>query len=210
MFIHLRIIYENKLWPEYSSAHNNLATLLNDTSKAEEHFRLALKAHPQYAKAYYNLASLKKRQGIVREAMFLLEKSLINDATNKDTVSALAALYMEAARENDAQQLHLTLLRARPYDPVIHVNYAAFLHTIEEEPNNRDALFQLSLLYSYTNRTHEALVIAHRATAAQNCSTPLSSCAHLHAHYADLLKESYRDEEALHETMKEEEKEEKI
>ncbi|XP_066950017.1 protein O-mannosyl-transferase TMTC1-like isoform X2 [Macrobrachium rosenbergii] len=298
-----------RLWPEHSSAHNNLATLLNDTSEAETHFRLALKAHPQHARAYYNLASLKKRQGGLAEAMHLLEKSLTHDATNKDAVSALAGMYVDAGRPADAERLHLTLLRARPFDPVVHNNYAAFLHTVgrkhaalhhyqtaldldpehtvalvntamlmrslrhnkqaeilykraleltwdpeigeslgklylntgrleeasltfstvlrlyphvvssrvylarvklqqkcytdsqelllqvlSEEPHHQDALFQLSLLYTYTNRTQEALALAHRA--AHNCSTPPAFCAHIHAHYADLLKDRNHDEEA--------------
>ncbi|XP_066950018.1 protein O-mannosyl-transferase TMTC1-like isoform X3 [Macrobrachium rosenbergii] len=299
-----------RLWPEHSSAHNNLATLLNDTSEAETHFRLALKAHPQHARAYYNLASLKnRRQGGLAEAMHLLEKSLTHDATNKDAVSALAGMYVDAGRPADAERLHLTLLRARPFDPVVHNNYAAFLHTVgrkhaalhhyqtaldldpehtvalvntamlmrslrhnkqaeilykraleltwdpeigeslgklylntgrleeasltfstvlrlyphvvssrvylarvklqqkcytdsqelllqvlSEEPHHQDALFQLSLLYTYTNRTQEALALAHRA--AHNCSTPPAFCAHIHAHYADLLKDRNHDEEA--------------
>ncbi|XP_071526882.1 protein O-mannosyl-transferase TMTC1-like [Panulirus ornatus] len=49
-----------RLWPSHSSAHNNLGTLLNDTSEAENHFRQALKAHPQHTRAYYNLANLRR------------------------------------------------------------------------------------------------------------------------------------------------------
>ncbi|XP_068215723.1 LOW QUALITY PROTEIN: protein O-mannosyl-transferase TMTC1-like [Palaemon carinicauda] len=299
-----------RLWPEHSSAHNNLATLLNDTSEAETHFRLALKAHPQHARAYYNLASLKnRRQGGVAEAMLLLEKSLTHDASNKDAVSALAGMYVDAGRPADAERLHLTLLRARPFDPVVHNNYAAFLHTVgrkhaalhhyqtaldldpehtvalvntamlmrslrhnnqaeilykralaltwdpeigeslgklylntgrleeasltfstvlrlyphmlssrvylarvklqqkcytdsqelllqvlSQEPHHQEALFQLSLLYTYTNRSQDALALAHRA--AHNCSNPPAFCAHIHAHYADLLKDRNHDEEA--------------
>ncbi|XP_069192946.1 protein O-mannosyl-transferase TMTC1-like [Procambarus clarkii] len=55
----LHYIYAIRLWPGHSSAHNNLGTLLNDTSEAENHFRMALKAHPHHAHAYYNLANLR-------------------------------------------------------------------------------------------------------------------------------------------------------
>lgn len=64
--------------------------------------------------------------------MALLEESLRYDATNRDAVSALAGLYGDAGRPLDAEHLHLTLLEARPTDPVVHNNYAAFLQKIGE------------------------------------------------------------------------------
>ncbi|XP_037781150.1 protein O-mannosyl-transferase TMTC1-like [Penaeus monodon] len=119
-----------RLWPGHSSAHNNLGTLLNDTTAAETHFRLALKAHPQHSHAYFNLANLRQQQGRVGEAVALLEESLRYDATNRDAVSALAGLYGDAGRPAEAENLHLALLGARPTDPVVHNNYAAFLQRI--------------------------------------------------------------------------------
>ncbi|KAK4289209.1 hypothetical protein Pmani_037811 [Petrolisthes manimaculis] len=119
-----------RLWPGHSSAHNNLGTLIADVSQAEVHFRLALKAHPHHANAYFNLANLRKQQGRVGEAVALLEESLRHDATNRDAVSALAGLYGDDGRITDAENLHLTLLAARPSDPVVHNNYAAFLQKV--------------------------------------------------------------------------------
>ncbi|XP_063883002.1 protein O-mannosyl-transferase TMTC1-like [Scylla paramamosain] len=277
-----------RLWPTHSSAHNNLGTLLSDAAEAEKHFRLALRAHPRHAHAYYNLANLRKKEGKVGEAVALLEESLRHDATNRDAVSALAGLYGDAGRPVDAEHLHLALLEARPTDPVVHNNYAAFLqkigrreaalmhyeaalgldpqHTVAlvntaglmislshnaqaerlykralavtweaevgeslgklylntgrldeaeslfysvlrhqpqrrssrvylarvklqqrsyqeseellrqvlwDEPGNQEALFQLSLLFTHTNRTHDALTLAQRA--AQDCSRPPTS-----------------------------------
>ncbi|XP_047480657.1 protein O-mannosyl-transferase TMTC1-like [Penaeus chinensis] len=291
-----------RLWPGHSSAHNNLGTLLNDTTAAETHFRLALKAHPQHAHAYFNLANLRQQQGRVGEAVALLEESLRYDATNRDAVSALAGLYGDAGRPAEAENLHLALLGARPTDPVVHNNYAAFLqrigrreaalrhyeaalgldpeHTVAlvntarlmrtldhnkqaeilykralavawepeigeslgklylntgrledaeatfntvlrlhpemlssrvylarvklqqrsyvesegllrlvlaQSPHHQEALFQLSLLYTHTNRTQDALSLAR--LAAHNCSRPPTLCAHLHAHYGDLLND---------------------
>ncbi|XP_042240154.1 protein O-mannosyl-transferase TMTC1-like [Homarus americanus] len=119
-----------RLWPGHPSAHNNLGTLVNNTSEAEKHFRLALKAHPQHAHAYYNLANLRQQQGRVGEAVALLEESLRYDATNRDAVSTLAGLYGDAGRPTDAENLYLALLAARPSDPVVHNNYAAFLQRL--------------------------------------------------------------------------------
>ncbi|XP_069167429.1 protein O-mannosyl-transferase TMTC1-like [Procambarus clarkii] len=126
----LHYIYAIRLWPGHSSAHNNLGTLLNDTTEAENHFRMALKAHPHHAHAYYNLANLRQQQGHMVEAVTLLEESLRYDATNRDAVSTLAGLYSEAGRSTEAESLHLALLAARPSDPVVHNNYAAFLQKI--------------------------------------------------------------------------------
>ncbi|XP_066948816.1 protein O-mannosyl-transferase TMTC1-like [Macrobrachium rosenbergii] len=299
-----------KLWPGHPSAHNNLGTLLNDTDEAEAHFRLALKTHPQHARAYYNLASIRQQQGNRDEAVSLLEESLRHDATNKDAVWALAGLYREAGRKTDAENLHLMLLGARPSDPVVHNNYAAFLHTIgrgdaalrhyelaldldprhtvalintaklmrtlqldaqaellykralaisweaevgeslgklylntgrledagdilstvirqnpemlssrvylarvklqqrnyleseillqdvlDQEPGHKEALFQLSVLYTQTNRTSQAFLVATHA--AQGCLAPAALCAHLHAHYGDLLKDRQEIERAM-------------
>ncbi|XP_071548678.1 protein O-mannosyl-transferase TMTC1-like [Panulirus ornatus] len=303
-----------RLWPGHWSAHNNLGTLVNDTSEAEIHFKLALKAHPQHAHAYYNLANLRRQQGRVAEAMALLEKSLRYDATNRDAVSALAGLYGDAGRQTDAENLHLALLAARPSDPAVHNNYAAFLHRngrreaalleyeaalgldpehpvalvntarlmrtlhhnqqaemlykralavtwepeiveslgklylntgrledaeatfttvlrhhpqrlsstvylarvklqqrnyVESEellqlalyqvPGNQEALFQLSLLYTLTNRTQEALSLAYQA--AHNCSRPPTLCARLHAHYGDLLHDRHNIDDAAQSYM---------
>lgn len=62
----------------------------------------------------------------------MLEESLRYDATNRDAVSALAGLYGDAGRPAEAENLHLALLGARPTDPVVHNNYAAFLQRIGE------------------------------------------------------------------------------
>nr|XP_045621398.1 protein O-mannosyl-transferase TMTC1-like [Procambarus clarkii] len=91
---------------------------------------MALKAHPHHAHAYYNLANLRQQQGRMVEAVTLLEESLRYDATNRDAVSTLAGLYSEAGRSTEAESLHLALLAARPSDPVVHNNYAAFLQKI--------------------------------------------------------------------------------
>ena len=62
--------------------------------------------------------------------MTFLEESLRHDATNRDAVSMLAGLYGDAGRPLDAEHLHLAFLEARPTDPVVHNNYAAFLQKI--------------------------------------------------------------------------------
>ncbi|XP_037781151.1 protein O-mannosyl-transferase TMTC1-like [Penaeus monodon] len=58
---------------------------------------------------------------------------------------------------------------------------------LAQNPHHQEALFQLSLLYTHTNRTQDALSLAR--LAAHNCSRPPTLCAHLHAHYGDLLND---------------------
>ena len=56
-----------------------------------------------------------------------------------------------------------------------------------EEPLVREARFHLSLLYSHTNRSTEALAQAQLALRA--CAAPALLCADLHAHLADVHNE---------------------
>lgn len=56
---------------------------------------------------------------------------------------------------------------------------------LREVPTHHEALYHLSLLYSATNRSGEALDAA--TVAAKTCVAPRDLCAALHAHHADLL-----------------------
>ncbi|KAK7026397.1 hypothetical protein SK128_026208 [Halocaridina rubra] len=56
---------------------------------------------------------------------------------------------------------------------------------LKASPKHLEALYQLSLLYTATNRSDDALEVAREAATA--CFDPGEQCAHLHAHYADLL-----------------------
>lgn len=56
---------------------------------------------------------------------------------------------------------------------------------LREAPTHHEALYHLSLLYSATNRSGEALDAA--TVAAKTCVAPRDLCAVLHAHHADLL-----------------------
>ncbi|XP_069160771.1 protein O-mannosyl-transferase TMTC1-like [Procambarus clarkii] len=175
----LHYIYAIRLWPGHSSAHNNLGTLLNDTSEAENHFRMALKAHPHHAHAYYNLANLRQQQGRMVEAVTLLEESLRYDPANRDAVSALAGLYSEAGRSTEAESLHLALLAARPSDPVVHNNYAAFLQKIGRreaalrhyeaalrlDPEHTVALVNTATLMRTLHNNNQAEMLYKRALA---------------------------------------------
>ncbi|KAK4308019.1 hypothetical protein Pmani_020270 [Petrolisthes manimaculis] len=67
-------------------------------------------------------------------------------------------------------------------------------HVLFQDPSHQEALFQLSLLYTHTNRTQDARTVAHRAT--HNCSSPPTLCARFHAHYGDLMNDMHNTEAA--------------
>ena len=58
------------------------------------------------------------------------------------------------------------------------------VNVLNESPNDRHALYQLSLLRLALNSTEEAVVAA--TSAAEECWTPTNICAILHTYLADL------------------------
>ncbi|CAK1577847.1 unnamed protein product [Parnassius mnemosyne] len=66
-----------RLWPTYSSAHNNVGTLLSGLENAEYHFLQAIKFNKHHANAHYNLGKLYKKNGQTNEAIKMLEKCLL-------------------------------------------------------------------------------------------------------------------------------------
>lgn len=55
-FVSYSFVY--RLWPSYASAHNNLGTLVENESEAENHFLLALRYSTDHVNAHYNLGQL--------------------------------------------------------------------------------------------------------------------------------------------------------
>ena len=47
-----------RLWPFYTLAHNNLATVVEDGAEAEGHLKIALSIDPGHANSRYNIALL--------------------------------------------------------------------------------------------------------------------------------------------------------
>ena len=50
------MVFLYRLWPTYALAHNNLAAVVNDSSDAEKHVKLALRIDPGHANALFNMA----------------------------------------------------------------------------------------------------------------------------------------------------------
>ena len=67
-YVHMRLTARCRLWPSYSSAHNNLATLLMTSQQRDaalRHLEMATKHNPQHANSHYNLAALAWYVGVV-------------------------------------------------------------------------------------------------------------------------------------------------
>ena len=54
------MLFDNRLWPDYVLAHNNLATLLEDREEALHHLRMALNIDPWHPNSLYNMAVLHR------------------------------------------------------------------------------------------------------------------------------------------------------
>ncbi|CAG4987839.1 unnamed protein product [Parnassius apollo] len=66
-----------RLWPTYSSAHNNIGTIVSEIENAEYHFLQAIKFNKHNANAHYNLGKLYKKIGQTKEAIEMLEKCIL-------------------------------------------------------------------------------------------------------------------------------------
>ncbi|XP_059608206.1 protein O-mannosyl-transferase TMTC1-like [Phlebotomus argentipes] len=64
------------LWPMYSSAHNNLGTLLTNPDVAEYHFMEAIRYSSDHVNAHYNLGKLYRRTNRTLDAVRMLERCI--------------------------------------------------------------------------------------------------------------------------------------
>ena len=53
-------MFFRRLWPNYTMAHNNLATLIEDPTEAERHLKMALAIDPWHPNSLYNLAVMQR------------------------------------------------------------------------------------------------------------------------------------------------------
>ena len=52
------MLFDNRMWPDYVLAHNNLATLLENREEALHHLKMALNIDPWHPNSLYNMAVL--------------------------------------------------------------------------------------------------------------------------------------------------------
>ncbi|XP_050710508.1 protein O-mannosyl-transferase TMTC1-like [Eriocheir sinensis] len=174
---------------------------LGRTEAAARHFEAALSLDPAHSYALTSYAALVTAHDHHAHATHLysrLHRALAR-RWDPDTAMALARLCILMGKLTEADTVLSRLTAHQPAHLAARVHMAqvrlqqrhygeseSLLEgVLREVPTHHEALYHLSLLYSATNRSGEALDAA--TVAAKTCVAPRDLCAVLHAHHADLL-----------------------
>ena len=126
-----------RVLPDMSEAHmnyGNLLTKMGEFETAQSHFQIAIDKNPDYADAYYNLATTYLRRKDTVNCEKYLRHTLILDSNHIPGLANLANLLMESNN-----------LKSRNEAIVL------FKRVIEIDPDNVMALFNLGLLFADEN-----------------------------------------------------------
>ncbi|KAM5172941.1 protein O-mannosyl-transferase TMTC1 [Mantella aurantiaca] len=159
-----------RLYPQHSSALNNLGTLTTNASAAEEYYRKALAISPQHSRALFNLGNLLRTQGRNEEAEFRLKESLLYGPYFADAFSSLGSLLADQKRHQEAKEVYVTGIKNCPDSSDLQNNYGVFLvdtgtpqkavsHyllALQLRPNHHVAMLNLGRLYRSLNQNSEA------------------------------------------------------
>ncbi|XP_055930176.1 protein O-mannosyl-transferase TMTC1-like [Argiope bruennichi] len=198
--------------PNNADSFNNYGTFLQKTGRVEEavqQYRQAMRLQPNHTVAIVNAARSLRALKNNREAEELYKRALSINSEPK-IMDNLGVLYISAGRIAEANKLYKDLYEKYTDYVEGRVHFAQVLmqersfqqaetllqSVIKENNTHRDALHQLSLLYSQVNRTTEAL--EHILKSLNLCSSSEVSCAQLHADHGDILKDLKQWDDAAH------------
>ncbi|XP_072034195.1 protein O-mannosyl-transferase TMTC1-like isoform X2 [Amphiura filiformis] len=118
-----------ELYPNHTSAFNNLGTLLtdDDPEEAESIFRQAISVDPYHSRAHYNLANTLVRKGNYEEAKLMYEAAMDLDPTYIDPYTNLAVLHEKQGEVQTAENLYRIASLLLPNSADECNNYAVFL-----------------------------------------------------------------------------------
>jgi len=123
-------------------AHNNLGNVLLDDPNTLEAARInileALKIHPDYADAYFNLGLALLREGKTRDAISAMEKAIELQPKWADARHNLASALMVAGRVDAAISQFYEVLRLNP-DYVPTLRALSWIRATEPDAKRRDA-----------------------------------------------------------------------
>ncbi|KAG9470556.1 hypothetical protein GDO78_017356 [Eleutherodactylus coqui] len=159
-----------RLYPQHSSALNNLGTLTFNLTAAEEYYRKALDISPQHSRALFNLGNLLRTQGRNKEAEVVLRESLLHGPYFADAYSSLGSLLADQKRPQEAEEVYLTGVKNCPESSDLQNNYGVFLVDVgspqkavshyllalQLRPNHHVAMLNLGRLYRSLNQNSEA------------------------------------------------------
>ncbi|XP_054722194.1 protein O-mannosyl-transferase TMTC1-like isoform X2 [Uloborus diversus] len=189
--------------PNNADSYNNYGTFLQKSGRVEEavqQYRQAMRLQPNHTVAIVNAARSLRSLKNNREAEQLYKRALLINPEPK-IMDNLGVLYISAGRIGEANKLYKEL--HEKYSNYIEgkVHFAQVLmqersfqqaeqllqSVVQQNSTHRDALHQLSLLYSQINRTTEAL--EHILKSLNLCSSSEVACAQLHVDHGDILKD---------------------
>jgi tetratricopeptide (TPR) repeat protein len=106
--------------PDFGKAHNHLGwiyeTKIKDYTKAEEHYKLALKFSPEYTATYYNYSILLSTLRRYNELLTLLDKAVNIAGINLATIYNEYAIMYESQGKYDEAIKYYKLYVQNSYD----------------------------------------------------------------------------------------------
>ncbi len=102
--------------------------------QAEDLFRSALKANPNWAESGNNLGHLLKNGGRLDEAIVVLEETVARHPAYVDARNNLGVAYYERGRLGEAISAFETTLRLAPYVPHVHNNIGNVYQALGDMP----------------------------------------------------------------------------
>lgn len=206
--LHLKALAVDRENPD---SFNNYGTFLQKQGRVEEavqQYKQAIALEPNHTVAIVNAARSLKALKNNREAEELYKRALTIHPEPK-IMDNLGVLYISAGRiaeakkiYNEMQEKYTDYLEGKVHLAQVLMQERSFLQAeqllleaVSSNLTHRDALHQLSLLYSQVNKTTEAL--EQILKALNLCSSSDTSCAQLHADHGDILKDlKYLDDAA--------------
>ncbi|KAI5702804.1 hypothetical protein M8J75_004333 [Diaphorina citri] len=138
-----------RLWPAYSSAYNNLGTMLmqNSVYEAETYFLKAISYNPNHSNAYFNLGQVKLNR--TQEAIVALEKCISGNRNYVPAYLLLAKLCSKPFHLKD--RLYNVVLRVHPSSPD-HLSYYADWLRSQYRYQRATKIYEKSLWLDYKHR----------------------------------------------------------
>ncbi|ESP03985.1 hypothetical protein LOTGIDRAFT_230260 [Lottia gigantea] len=167
-----------RLYPEYSSVHNNLGTILSNQTQSEYHFNQALKHNPQHKGALVNLGNIYHSQKKEHQAESKFKQALKIDPNYSDAILSFIKLLMETNRNDEAKKYLETAMKTEPFSHNVHSYHGAY-HLASGKYNL--AVKSFLTAYSLDNRAISSLI---------NAASTLRSQGHV-GEAEDLLKRAW-------------------
>ncbi|KAL7642479.1 UNVERIFIED_CONTAM: hypothetical protein RMT77_007040 [Armadillidium vulgare] len=196
MYIQMSIEFPGSA--DIHASYGNFLLKQKKYKEAEKYLESALSFDPSHSQALTSYAILMNSNLYHNQAQTLFIRAL-DIGWDSDTATSLGKTHLQQGRLEEAAQVlsevlihdpkhlgaNVHLAQVRLQQRHYPVSEALLRDVLKSSPNNRQALYHLSLLFATTNRSYESIQTATKA--ASGCSTPRDFCAFLHAHLADLL-----------------------